>query len=84
MAAISRVRVEFDLKQVRVEFGDLETMLRELSAGDRAKQWQESFETMKQADIAGIELRPGEVIVHRKDGRTDTFTHTRGVFEASR
>lgn len=75
------VRVEFDLKQIRVDFGDLETMLRELSAGDTAKQWQETFETMKQTDIAGIELRPGEVIVHRTDGRTDTFPYPRGVFE---
>lgn len=32
------VRVEFDLKQIRVEFGDLETMLLELSAGDTAKR----------------------------------------------
>ena len=75
------VRVEFELKQIRVDFGDLETMLRELSAGDTAKQWQETFEAMKQTDIAGMELRPGEVIVHRKDGRTETFPHTRGAFD---
>jgi site-specific DNA recombinase len=64
------VRVEFDREQIRIDLGDLETMLRELHAGQSAMQQQEMFKTMKENGIAGIELLKGDAIFHSTDGRT--------------
>lgn len=50
----SGVRVEFDRTQVRVDLGDLGTMLRELSAGDTAAAAQDMFAAMSHNRIQGI------------------------------
>lgn len=52
----ARVRVEFDREQIRIEYGDLQTMLRELSAGDTARTMQEMFATMFANGIQGITI----------------------------
>lgn len=52
----SGVRVEFDRAEVRVNLGDLATMLRELSAGDTATAAQGMFEAMSHNGIRGITI----------------------------
>jgi hypothetical protein len=67
------VRVEFDREQIRVEFGDLQTMLRELSPGESAKQWRDQFEAMKRNGIAGMEMFKDRVVIHGTDGRLQIY-----------
>jgi site-specific DNA recombinase len=64
---------------LNIEPGDLETLTQQLEPSGAAAQLRETFETMTANDIAGMELQPGKVIVHRIDGRIETFHHTRGV-----
>ena len=61
--------------------GDLETLTRQLRPSGAAVALRETFDSMNENGIAGMELQPGAVIVHRTDGRIDTFRHTRGVLE---
>lgn len=64
---------------MNIEPGDLETLTQQLEPSGAADQLRETFETMTANDIAGMELQPGKVVVHRIDGRVETFHHTRGV-----
>ena len=60
--------------------GDLETLTRQRPSG-AAVALRKTFDFMNRNGIPGMELQPGAVIVHRTDGRIDTFRHTRGVLE---
>lgn len=78
MAAVCRCPVKFDSKQIDIGFGDLEIVLRELSTVDTAMQQQETFDKPK-TDVAVIELRPCDVIVHRT--MDERKSHAQDVFE---
>jgi site-specific DNA recombinase len=70
------VRVEFDRDQVRIDLGDLGTMLRELQAGPTATQWSDMFAT----------LGPGQgVVVREHDGvfHAEVVTDPRAQAETS-
>lgn len=62
------VRVEFDHKQVRIEYGDLQTMLVGLSAGDTAKTMEETFALMAAKGIQGITINTdGTAVITPKE-----------------
>ncbi|MCA4733644.1 recombinase family protein [Mycobacterium avium subsp. hominissuis] len=64
------VRVEFDHESIRVDLGDVETMLKELHAGPAAEATRAALAAMTEAGIAGMELLPGgKAVVHTADGR---------------
>ncbi|MCV7217153.1 recombinase family protein [Mycobacterium crocinum] len=64
------VRVEFDRENIRIDLGDLQSMLGGLAAGPTAVLAQETFEAMTKTGVAGIELLPGgHGVVHTIDGR---------------
>lgn len=64
------VRVEFDRESIRVDLGDLESMLGELAAGETAAAGEQMFRAMAEAGISGIELLPGgKAVIHTTDGQ---------------
>lgn len=67
-------RVEFDRDQIRIEAGDLESMLAGMHAGVVAEAARETFAAMTRSGIAGMELLPGgAAVIHTADGQRHEF-----------
>jgi site-specific DNA recombinase len=69
------VRLEFEYAaddsspSVRLDLGDLETLLREMNASGPAADWQDFSKAMQENGIAGMEISGDSVVFVSADGR---------------